>query len=493
MYLQLVCVGIICLIGWLYLRWRRIKTYWSDRGVPNVPPVPLLGSFGFLVKENFGVWLRRMNLQFKSPYIGIWTFWRPGIIINSPEIARNILIKDFDNFRNRLVSSGVTDPIGGLNLFTVKEPIWSAVRQQLSGVFTASKLRMLQYNIRIKSQELVQRIHNDRDIKIDLKKMFVDYTTDVIGTSAFGIKSDATLTGGGPLRDVTKDFSKYDMYRNLSWYSIYFVPELVDIFRFKFFPKSATDYFRKIFRSVALQRKTNQTDEKARDLLDFLLKVQKENESYSDDLIIAQAAIFLLAGYESCATLLTYTTYELAHLPDLQDKVYQELSEAAKCSEEGELDVEVLSELTYLNCVIKEGLRKYITLTWLDRITIKDYKIDDKVTLESGTAVFINVIGMQYDPQYFPEPNKFDPDRFLPENKNNIELYSYLPFGEGPKFCIGKKFGLMTAEFALASILLNYKIQPYPNTPRPEDIKIDNRGILYLPADTLHVSFVPRK
>ncbi|XP_045450207.1 cytochrome P450 6k1-like [Melitaea cinxia] len=351
---------------------------------------------------------------------------------------------------------------------------------------------MLQQYMLIKSKELVRRIHNDRNILIDLKKMYVDYTTDVIGTSAFGVKSDATLTRGGPLREITEDFSKYDMYRNFSWYSLYFFPELADIFRFKFFPRLATDYFRKIFRAVASQRETNQIDEKAKDLLDFLLKIQKQNDSYSDDLIISQAAIFLLGGYESCATLLTYTTYELAHLPELQDKVYRELLEATKSSKDGNIDTEVLAELTYLNCVVKEGLRKYMTLTWLDRVTDKEYKIDDKVTLEPGTVVYINIIGIQYDPQYFPEPNKFDPDRFLPENKHTVEQYSYLPFGEGPRACIGKRFGLMTAQFALASLLLNYKIQPAPNTPRPEDVKIDNRGLLYLPADSLHVSFVPR-
>lgn len=77
--------------------------------------------------------------------------------------------------------------------------------------------------------------------------MYVDYTTDVIGTSAFGVKSDATLTGGGPLREVTKDFSKYDMYRNLSWYSLYFFPELADIFRYAIHTNSHMTF---IFRGL---------------------------------------------------------------------------------------------------------------------------------------------------------------------------------------------------------------------------------------------------
>ena len=75
---------------------------------------------------------------------------------------------------------------------------------------------------------------------------------------------------------------------------------------------------------------------------------------------------------------------------------------------------------------------------WLDRIAATDYRIDDSLTIEAGTVVYINVNGMHFDSEYFPDPDRFDPDRFLPENEKDIEPYSYLPFGEGPLFCIGK-------------------------------------------------------
>lgn len=75
---------------------------------------------------------------------------------------------------------------------------------------------------------------------------------------------------------------------------------------------------------------------------------------------------------------------------------------------------------------------------WLDRIAIADYEIDDKLTVKAGTPVYVNSTGMHYDPEYFPDPMKFDPDRFLPENEKNIKQYTYMPFGEGPRFCIGE-------------------------------------------------------
>lgn len=74
---------------------------------------------------------------------------------------------------------------------------------------------------------------------------------------------------------------------------------------------------------------------------------------------------------------------------------------------------------------------------WLDRIAATDYKIDDKLTIKAGTVVYVNCIGFHYDPKYFPEPTKFNPDRFLPENINKIKPYTFLPFGDGPRVCIG--------------------------------------------------------
>lgn len=77
---------------------------------------------------------------------------------------------------------------------------------------------------------------------------------------------------------------------------------------------------------------------------------------------------------------------------------------------------------------------------WLDRIASSDYQVDDSLTIKAGTVVYINTTGMHYNPLYFPDPNKFNPDRFMPENAENIYPYSYMPFGGGPRFCIGKVF-----------------------------------------------------
>lgn len=89
--------------------------------------------------------------------------------------------------------------------------------------------------------------------------------------------------------------------------------------------------------------------------------------------------------------------------------------------------------------VVSETLRMYPPLGFLDRVANQDYKVPDSdLIIEKGTPIMISMIGMHYDPRYFPNPKKFDPERFNEVNKKNIQGYVYFPFGEGPHVCIGK-------------------------------------------------------
>ncbi|XP_023938409.2 cytochrome P450 6k1-like [Bicyclus anynana] len=485
---------VACLLTWLCWRWLRVRRYWAERGVPHLPPNPFLGSLTFLQKQNVGVWMRRMSEHFRTPYIGIWLFWRPALVVNCPDIARRVLVKDAASFRNRLVGCGDTDPIGKLNLFTIKDPEWTNLRRRLTSTFTAAKLRILQDFISSKSKELVQRIQREQQSGISLKSLYVDYTTDVIGTSAFGVGCNATLTGTDPLRAVAEGFMTYSPIRGLGSCSVFFFPEMTDFFRFKFFPKSATDYFRKIFKAAATLRDNVASARETRDLLDALLKLRKNesDEGYSEDTIIAQAAIFLFGGFDTTGSLLAFITYELAFHLDVQEKLYKELLGANINNARDDFTSEQLAEMTYLNCVIKEVLRKHTSMGWLDRVATIDYQIDDNLTIKAGTPVYVNTMGMHYNPDYYYDPKKFDPDRFLPENDKDRKPYTFMPFGEGPRACIGQRFGLMTARYAISSVVLNYQLQPFPNAPRPEDVVIDKRGAFYTPGEPICVQFLPR-
>lgn len=127
----------------------------------------------------------------------------------------------------------------------------------------------------------------------------------------------------------------------------------------------------------------------------------------------------------------------------------------------------------------------------LNRVCCLDYKVPNTdVTIEAGTKVFISNFGIHRDPEYYPKPELFDPERFSDENKANRPSFTWLPFGEGPRICIGLRFGLMQAKTGLATLLKNYRILPakgedYVIRFDPKSFILTKKGNVMLRAEKL--------
>ncbi|KAK9884813.1 hypothetical protein WA026_009040 [Henosepilachna vigintioctopunctata] len=125
-------------------------------------------------------------------------------------------------------------------------------------------------------------------------------------------------------------------------------------------------------------------------------------------------------------------------------------------------------DMEYLDRAVNETLRKYPPLAGLSRICTKEYKVPGShIVLEKGVRVMIPVSGIHHDPDYYPNPEIFDPDRFTEENKKTRPAFSFLPFGEGPRVCIGARFGMMQTKVGLSALLLNYEFSVNSRTEEP--------------------------
>lgn len=134
--------------------------------------------------------------------------------------------------------------------------------------------------------------------------------------------------------------------------------------------------------------------------------------------------------------------HELAINPDIQEKLQQEIDDAFKQSN-GKLTYDNIIKMKYLDMVVTEGLRKWPSAIMTDRVCTKPYTIqpvgdEEPLHLERGDICVIPMFAIHRDPKHYPNPDKFDPERFSDENKDSINPLAYLPFGLGPRNCIGK-------------------------------------------------------
>ncbi|KAK0072230.1 hypothetical protein PV326_000290, partial [Microctonus aethiopoides] len=195
--------------------------------------------------------------------------------------------------------------------------------------------------------------------------------------------------------------------------------------------------------------------------------LDKGDFEFDGDNLVAQLAIFFTAGFESSSTTLSLTLYELALNPEFQTRARDEIIKGLEQTN-GEITYDLVMNLPYLDMAVSETLRKYPPLGFLDRVANADYKVPNcDLIIEKGTPVFISMTGLHYDPQYFPNPDKYDPERFTEKNKKLRKSCVYFPFGEGPHICIGMRIGLLQVKLGLVKLLIKYEFAPCKDTIIP--------------------------
>ena len=207
-----------------------------------------------------------------------------------------------------------------------------------------------------------------------------------------------------------------------------------------------------------------------KDLLHLMMVANDETtvegvSRLADDEIVAQSVIFLLAGYETSSNTLAFTLYFLAVNPDVQDKLRTEIKEALESNTDIPL-YEVAQNIEYLDCVIKESQRLCPPATGPSRECSEDYDLNG-IHIPAGTEIVIPIYALHHDADAWEDSEKFDPERFRGPAKDTRHAFQFLPFGAGPRNCIGMRFALMEIKITLARILMKYKFVQSPETQVP--------------------------
>ncbi|EEC01140.1 cytochrome P450, putative [Ixodes scapularis] len=172
------------------------------------------------------------------------------------------------------------------------------------------------------------------------------------------------------------------------------------------------------------------------------------------DEITAQALLFFVAGTDTVMSSMTYATYFLALNPQCQERVLAEIDAAV---EKRGVMYESLQDMPYLEACIKETMRLYSPDSVTMRMCTNETTVAG-VRFKPGMNIDVPIAGVHYDPEFFPDPEKFQPERFLPENKGNLKPLTFLAFGAGPRNCVGMRLGILQVKVALACILEHLKV-----------------------------------
>nr|CAD7569190.1 unnamed protein product [Timema californicum] len=496
--IRFISDGIMCILnvfmlfmGVLYLYLSRHYNYWKKKGVPHLKPSPYIGNLKQLlrIKECPGQFLA--SLYFKGvgkPYFGFFIFDRPALIIRDPELIKHILLKEFDHFTDRFVTADEKiDPMGGKNIFLIKGSRWRHLRSNLSTTFSSGKLKRMFPLIVKCAQDLRDYVGENgspKDNLLDVKDVMARSAIDVIASCMYGIDSGALREPHGEFRKFGKNVFAFSPKRAIEMLAFFFTPGLIRFVKGMFFQRHSDKFLRGVFTEAVKERETGESFRN--DLVDVLLSLKrkkleekeikgitkkKDTEElktleYTDEDLVAQAVIFFTAGFETTSITTGFALYELAMHPQVQKKLREQIGQVLD-THDGHITYEAIRDMKYLDMVLSETLRMYPPLPFLDRNCVKDFTIPGTdIVIEKNTPLYIPTLGMHRDPILFPEPLKFLPERFAPENKESIHRFSYLPFGEGPHMCIGMRFGLLAAKTELVHLLSSWEVVPCTETPR---------------------------
>lgn len=198
--------------------------------------------------------------------------------------------------------------------------------------------------------------------------------------------------------------------------------------------------------------------------------------------------------FDTTSNLLQAICYELAFDTDIQRDLHEEIDAVVATLDNQPISYEALHKLKFLDMVISEGLRKWPPAPQIDRSCSKDFDLDlgngKTVTIKKGEIVFLPIYHLQHDPNYFKNPEKFDPYRFSDENKDSIIPGTYFPFGLGPRTCIGSRFALMEAKLLLFNFLSKFTVAKCDQTPAALSYEA---GMSIRIKETVYLKFIQRK
>lgn len=491
-YFEILC-GVAAVLFALYYYSTYNHNFWKKQGVVGPKPIPFFGNtldIMFAVRS-VPEYSQELYEEYKNEgMVGLYARNTPVLLLRDPELIKDVLIRDFSKFEERGFNVNERAEPLSTNLLNLEAKRWRPLRTKLSPLFTSGKLKEMFGLILECSQHFDQYLEKvvARGEAFDTRELTSKFTTDVIGSCAFGIDMNT-------LGEEDNEFSKMGKH--------IFAPHLLNVFRLKcsiflpklygvvgpFLPDRITPFFMKMVTESITYRKANNIYRP--DFINMLMEVKNHpmqvgDIEWTDVVLTAQAFIFFAAGFETSSTTMSNALYELAQNHDIQERLRDEIREHDEVNN-GDLKYEQIKQMEYLDKVFKETLRKYPPGALIPRKATSDYTFDrSKVTLLKDMRVWIPVFAIHRDPDIYPNPEVFDPERFNEDAVQARHPMNYLPFGDGPRNCIGARFAVYQTKIGLITILRKYKVDICEKTVIP--YKLSPGAFILSPKEEMYLT-----
>ncbi|KAF7243115.1 Cytochrome P450 3A9 [Varanus komodoensis] len=468
-------------------QWLLIYGVWPYRvfrnmDIPGPTPFPFFGTA--LAYRHGQV---EVDKECFKKYGSTWRFFdgrQPVLAITDPALIKIVLVKEcFSTFTNRRRFG----PTGKLSkaVSTAEDEQWKRIRTVLSPTFTSGKLKemipIIQHHVDRLTKYLGEKAKKG-DL-LDVKEAFGAYSMDVITSTSFGVTTDSINNPKDPFVKEGRKLVRFSFFSPVFLACMVFpwITPFLNMMNITIFASDAVEFFTRAVKEMKKDRE-QATDKGRMDFLRMMIESQKAgtnqnsggtSKGLTDEEITAQAVIFIFAGYEATSNLLGYVAYMLATHPDAQKKLQDEIDTILP--KKAQVTQDSLMQMEYLDMVVNETLRMFPVGGRLERVCKQNVELNG-ITIPKGVVVAIPIAILHYNPAHWSNPEEFRPERFSKEKKEQIDPYIFMPFGVGPRNCIGMRFALLTLKIAIAQLMQNFTFKPCKETQIP--LELNSVGLL---------------
>ena len=451
-----------------YLKGKYNQNYWTKRGVPFYDKHRTGGPLWQFTTEDKSFFQILSEIYWsheKDPAVGLGSFGDLGLYVKDPTNIQHITQGDFQAFNHRGIAFTDADILAH-NVLMLHGPKWKLIRQKLTPLFTTAKLRNMFYIIDKSAQDFVEFLKEKPErLTGDTLEYLCQFCSAAISAAVFGIGTESIFDS--PFRQIAREALVPTFWTNIKFAVSGISERLFKALNLKLFQTQQEEFFIGAIKNVIRQREKENV--KRHDFADMCVELQKggtmvDNETGlrlepTDELMAAQAFFFFLAGIDPTAAGIFGPLMELGRHPEALKRVHKDVDELFE-KYKGKLTYDAIYEMKFLDNVLNESLRLHPPIAFLTRQCVQDSVLPvGNVPVEKGVKIYTAIFELHHDPKYFPEPEKFDPERF--EREGEVSDATYMPFGKGNRYCIGARYVRVQVLTAIVHLLKHYTVRTY--------------------------------